>query len=248
MSSSTFHTKAIILRAVAYGNTSLIVTAYTAMFGLQTYIVKGIRTSSKKQSSKASYFLVGNILDVVVYHHTQKNIQFIKEYQFAFVPKNLQQQVIKNAVVSVVIEIVLHTIKQTEANAELYHLLEQTISFCDTATPTQTANLPIAFCLQWSSLLGFGVDSQYTSTENVFDIKEGNFVANIPSHSYFVEGELASLISIINLLKSKDELDSIKLNKQVRKQLLDAMILFLQLHVEHFGNLKSIEILAIILA
>ncbi len=218
------------------------------MFGLQTYIVKGIRTSSKKQSSKASYFLVGNILDVVVYHHTQKNIQFIKEYQFAFIPKNLQQQVVKNAVISVVIEIVLHTIKQTEANPELYNLLEQTIEFCDTATPTQTANLPIFFCLQWSSLLGFGVDSQYSATENVFDIKEGNFVANTPSHSYFVEDELASLISTINLLNSKDELDSIKLNKQVRKQLLDAMILFLQLHVDHFGSLKSINVLVTILA
>ena len=126
-----YKTKGIILRTLKYGETSIITTAYTELFGIQTYIVKGIRTSSKKQSSKASYFLVGNILDVVVYHHTQKNIQFIKEYQFAFVPKNLQQQVIKNAVVSVVIEIVLHTIKQTEANAELYNLLEQTIAFCD---------------------------------------------------------------------------------------------------------------------
>jgi DNA repair protein RecO (recombination protein O) len=202
MSLPTFQTKAIVLKTIAYGNTSIIVTAYTALFGLQTYIVKGIRTTSKKQNTKASYFLVGNILDVVVYHQQQKNMQFIKEYQFAFVPQNLQQHVVKNAVLSIILEIVLHTIKQTETNIELFEKLEESIIFIDDATATQTANFPLAFCMQWSSLLGFGVDSLYSNTQQIFDIKEGSFVEAFPNHLNFIEGEAASLISTINSISS----------------------------------------------
>lgn len=248
MSLPTFQTKAIVLKTIAYGNTSIIVTAYTALFGLQTYIVKGVRTASKKQSNKASYFLVGNILDVVVYHQQQKNMQFIKEYQFAFVPKNLQQHVVKNAVLSIIIEIVLHTIKQTETHIELFEKLEQSIIFIDEGSATQTANFPLAFCLQWSSLLGFGVDSYYSKAQPIFDIKEGSFVETFPNHLHYIDGEVASLISTINLINSNKDLEHLKLNKLIRKQLLDAMILFLQLHVEHFGYLKSIDILTTILA
>ena len=41
-------TKGIVLRSVKYGETSIIVTIFTELFGVQSYLVNGIRTSSKK--------------------------------------------------------------------------------------------------------------------------------------------------------------------------------------------------------
>jgi DNA repair protein RecO (recombination protein O) len=58
----TLHqTKAIILRTVKYGETSLIVTAYTELFGLQSYLAQGVRKPSKKNSS-ANCFMPGALL------------------------------------------------------------------------------------------------------------------------------------------------------------------------------------------
>jgi DNA repair protein RecO (recombination protein O) len=42
------NTKGIVLRVTKYGDTSIITSIYTELFGLQQYIVKGVRTSSKK--------------------------------------------------------------------------------------------------------------------------------------------------------------------------------------------------------
>ena len=63
-----FHTRAVVLRQTKYGDTSLIVSAYTELFGIQSYLIKGVRQSSKKSASRVMYFQPGSILDMEVYH------------------------------------------------------------------------------------------------------------------------------------------------------------------------------------
>jgi DNA repair protein RecO (recombination protein O) len=38
-------TKGLVLRAVKYGETSLVVTMFTELFGVQSYMVNGVRTA-----------------------------------------------------------------------------------------------------------------------------------------------------------------------------------------------------------
>src|SRR3982750_295665 len=78
----THKTKGIILRTLKYGETSVITTVYTELFGVQSYIVKGVRQSSKHRATKANYFQSAAILQMEVYHNDLKNLQFIKEYQW----------------------------------------------------------------------------------------------------------------------------------------------------------------------
>src|SRR5690348_3612929 len=49
-------TKGIVLRSVKYGETSLVVTIFTELFGLQSYLVNGVRTVPKKGTAKANLF------------------------------------------------------------------------------------------------------------------------------------------------------------------------------------------------
>ncbi|NBO56051.1 MAG: DNA repair protein RecO, partial [Actinobacteria bacterium] len=46
MAAPLHKTKGLVLRAVKYGDTSLVVTVFTELFGLQSYIVSGVRKSS----------------------------------------------------------------------------------------------------------------------------------------------------------------------------------------------------------
>ena len=76
-------TKGIVLRTVKYGETSLVISAYTELFGMQSYLVNSVRVASKKGGSKAVFFQPASILDLVVYHNEFKNLQRIKEYKWA---------------------------------------------------------------------------------------------------------------------------------------------------------------------
>ena len=119
-------TKGIILRTVKYGDTSIITTVYTELFGVQTYIVKGARQSSKKTQSKASYFQPAAILEMEVYHNELKQMQFIKEYQWSFFYEKIFFDVTRNAVAMYVIELLQHSLKQPEAHPELFYFIENT--------------------------------------------------------------------------------------------------------------------------
>ena len=76
-------TKGIVLRTVKYGDTSVITTVYTELFGVQSYIVKGVRQRTKTSSGKAGYFQPAAILEMEVYHNELKQLQFVREFQWA---------------------------------------------------------------------------------------------------------------------------------------------------------------------
>jgi DNA repair protein RecO (recombination protein O) len=59
-------TKGIVLRTVKYGETSLVVTILTELFGVQSYMVNGVRTSSKKGAGRANLFQPISILELEV--------------------------------------------------------------------------------------------------------------------------------------------------------------------------------------
>src|ERR687890_1616041 len=110
----THKTKGIILRTVKYGETSIITTVYTELFGIQSYIVKGVRQNTKKSSAKTIYFQPAAMLDMVVYHNEFKKLNFIKEYQWGYLYESLLFDVIKNMVAQYVVEVVQHTLRSEE--------------------------------------------------------------------------------------------------------------------------------------
>src|SRR5688572_22833392 len=93
----THKTKGIVLKTVKYGETSLVVTVFTELFGVQTYMVNGVR-SAKRVGSKAILFQPAAILDMEVYHNEQRAMQRIKECTWSVVYQHILSQVVKNSI------------------------------------------------------------------------------------------------------------------------------------------------------
>jgi DNA repair protein RecO (recombination protein O) len=239
----THKTKGIVLRTVKYGETSIITTVYTELFGIQSYIVKGVRQSTKKSSGKAIYFQPGAILDMVVYHNELKNLNFIKEYQWAHLYQNLLFDVVKNTVSMYIVEMLQHSLKQPEASPELFFLTEDTLKQLDTANPTLTANLPLYFSLHLAGELGFRIQGEYTNDTPILDLQEGQFVEQKPLHSYFLEKQLAEATSQLLSINFYNDLEVIHLSRHVRKNLIIAYQNYVALHVHDFGEIKSLPVL-----
>jgi len=89
MSQKLHKTKGIVLRTVKYGETSLIVTVYTEIFGLQSYLVRGVRASSARGPGRSNLFQPASILDLVVYHNEISNQQQVREFHWANIYKNV---------------------------------------------------------------------------------------------------------------------------------------------------------------
>ena len=242
------NTKGIVLRTVKYGDSSIISTVYTELFGVQSYLVKGVRQSSKKSQGKANYFQPSAILDMTVYHNQMKHLQFVKEYHWAYLYENILFDVVKNTVAMYVIELLQHSLKQPEANPELFYLIEDTLKQLDKGNPTFTANLPLYFTLHLASELGFEIQGSYTAETSILDLQEGCFISHAPNHSFYITNQLASLTSQISNLNFYNDLENIKLSVTTRRQLSNAYLQFLSLHISDFTELKSLSILQEILS
>lgn len=236
-------TKGIVLRTVKYGETSVITTVYTELFGIQSYIVKGVRQTSKKTQSKAIFFQPAAILEMEVYHNTMKNLQFVKEYSWAYLYNHLLFDVVKNAVAIYVIELVQHSLKQPEANAELFYLIEDSLKQIDNGNNTLVSNLPIYFTLHLAAELGFQIQGKYSNETPVLDLQEGFFVAEIPEHPFYVTGENAQSISTILSINFYNDLENIKLSRNTRRTLLQYLQQYIALHINDFGELRSFTVL-----
>lgn len=241
------HTKGLIIRTVKYGETSLIVSVFTSLFGLQQYMVKGIRTSKKSASFTASQFQVGNILDMVVYHHEKNTLQHIKECKQLFYFDHLFADVTKNAVLLFMIELLQKCIKEPDTAPELYDFIEDVIVGLDKATPAQTANLPLFFIVHLSHFFGFRLMDNYSAEQHILDWREGQFVAQMPFHQFVVTYPKSEIMAQFLRVMQLEELEQLQLNKQLRNELLDACLQFYELHITPFGQMKSLPVIRMLL-
>ena len=243
MSETIHKTKGIVLRCVKYGDTSIIASIYTELFGLQSYLVKGIRKTTKKGASNINHFAPAAILDLQVYHNEFKQLQFIKEYQWAYLYENIYYDVVKNAVAMFAIELLQHSIKQPENNPDLFYFIEKSLKDLDQSNESATANFPLYFSLKLGEQLGFEIQGNYTLETPVLDLQEGYYIHESPIHPFFIEGNLASLTTDIIHFKEVNQLSILKLNRVIRRQLIEHYIQYFSLHISNFIELRSLEVL-----
>ena len=240
-------TKGIVLRTIKYGETSIVVTIFTELFGIQSYLVNNVRTTAKT-SIKANLFQPTSILEMEVYNNDLKNLQRIKESKWSCLYKNVLSDVTKNSVAIYMIELLQKCLKQPENNTALFEFCEEALMQLDSAEEAVAANFPLYFSVKLVRFFGFTIRDNYSKEKLILDLQEGTFTQIIPQHSYFLDGDYSHCISRILKVGTPGELAKIKLNKGARREMLLALQTFYALHIQDFGVMKTLPVLHEILS
>lgn len=244
----TYKTKGIVLKVISYGETSIIVHVFTEQFGLVQYIVKGIRKKTKFGNNKSAYFQVASLLNMEVYHHKFKNLQFIKDYDWFYRYNNMYFSILKNSVAIYMIELFHQAIKDGEQNELLYNMLESYLIFLDNSEDKVLANLPLFYSLKLLEIIGFQINNNFSSSKNILDLQEGIFVENPPAHNHYIVGLGAQVTAfIMQNLEHLCSSEALKINRTLRQELLQCYQVYFSLHVSGFKSLKSLPVLQSIL-
>lgn len=236
-------TKGIVLRTVKYGETSLVVTIFTELFGVQTYLVNGVRTTSKKGTAKANLFQPSAILELVAYRNEFKNLQRLREFKWEYLYHHILSDVRKNAVALFMIELLSKCLKQPEPNPELFSFVEDALHHLDDANDTVTANFPLFFALHLAVFFGFRISDEQGSHFPYLDLQEGQFLDTQPDHAnYLVDKEAAAVSHILKIMQP-GELEEVSLNQDTRRRILHALEIYYSLHISDFGTLKTLPVL-----
>lgn len=236
-------TKGIVLRSVKYGETSLVVTIFTETFGVQSYLVNGVRTASKKGTSKASLFQPASILELVAYHNEFNKLQRLREYKWDFLYQNVLSHVHKNAVAMFMIELLSKCLKQPEANPDLFYFTEDALRHLDTANNAVTGNYPLYFALHLAVFFGFRINDEFSAEKHYLDLEEGRFAEDQPLHQYYLIDREAAAVSDILKIMQPHELEQVYLNQDMRRRILHGLEQFYAFHVPEFGTMRTLPVL-----
>jgi DNA repair protein RecO (recombination protein O) len=247
-------TKGIVLRAIKYGETSLVVTIFTEVFGVQTYMVNGVR-SNKKTGSKAALYQPAAILEMEVYHNDQKAMHRIRECNWAFLYQDILSDVVKNSIALYMVELLYKTLKQPEQNSDLFYFSEDALQQLDAASNVVAANFSLYYTLHLPHFFGFRISdmparyrldgaSSIDNIENIYlDLQEGIFTPARPTHPYFLEGEDALITAELLRIMQPSELDQLKMNHLKRRALLEKYLEYYGLHIPDFGAMKTLMVM-----
>ena len=239
----TYKTKGVVLRTVKYGETSVIVNILTEMFGVQSYLVNGVRATTKKGTGKANLFQPAAILDLIVYHNQLRNLHRIKEFRWGYIYRHIFSDIKKNAVALFMVELLTKCLKQPEPNEDLFQFSEDAFLSLDQGTDTITANFPLFFALHLTGFFGFQISDDYSPTNCLLDLKEGVFVSERPNHPHFLEDKQSAVTAELLKTRQPAELEQIKLNHDFRRNLLFAYETYYGFHVPDFGTMKTLPVL-----
>ncbi len=236
-----FATNGIVLRTLKYGETSIIATVFTEIFGVQSYLVNGVRT--QKKTVKAHYYQAASLLEMQVYHSELKNLQRIKEVKWSVIYQTILSDVLKNSVALYMVELLYKCLKQPEPNPDLFSFCEDAFIELDSAPDNIAANFPLYFALQLSQFFGFQLQNNYSEQNNLFDIREGKFINEGAVGPDYINNELSLYLSELSRAMHPVDLNEIKMNRASRMALLKELENFYSWNIPDFGKMKTLDIL-----
>ncbi|MBA3828732.1 MAG: DNA repair protein RecO [Taibaiella sp.] len=236
------NTRGIVLRAVKYGDTSLICTVFTALFGVQAYMVQGVRTSKTKQN-KAAFFQPATLLDMVVYHKPQSQLQRIREFQAAYIYTAMHEHIVKNSITLFSIELLLRLLPEGAPMMEVFDFSFDYFCVLDKEEVAAVPNFPLYFIVQISRHLGYELKGSYSEATPHLNLQDGGFTSSVPLAVPFVSDDDAAALALILKATDTASLKNIHLNSSARQRLLEWYLTFLHQYTQHLGAIKSLAIL-----
>ncbi len=236
-------TSGIILHTIPYSEKSLISKIYTKHFGLQSYLTNGTR--SKKASNKAQLFQPLAIVDLVVTNSEKNKLNRISEISISYHYSDLATNILKSSIAIFINEILYKSLKEEYSDEELFDFVSSSLQILD-LKQDEYSNFHLFFLLQFSKHLGFFPEGKFSTETPFFNLVEGKFSLQPLTHEYFCSKEMSEILSVF-LSLNYENIGNIKLNSTHRNQLLNNLIVFYQLHINNFGEIKSLDVIKTVL-
>ncbi len=215
-------TRGIVFRYTKFRETSIIVSIFTELFGLRSYIVNGVRSSNKSSGNKIALYQPLTLLDLVVYNREQANINRIKEVKCLYPYRTIGMDVRKSTLCMFLNEVMNKSIREESHAQEVFDFIYEAFVTLD-EMDAGTENFHIIFLIKLSRFLGFG-----------------------PQHTHELSDSLrldADTEKKLGELLHCDFDFIIPLSLKARREILDCVLKFYAEHIDTFGEVKSLQIL-----
>lgn len=235
-------TKGIVLHRTKYSDNSLIVKVFTEKFGTQSFMIKS--AFSKKSKVNYTQFAPLSLVELNFNSRKTGQLQYIKEITFYYHFITIPFDIVKNSILIFYSELIYKALYSYGEDKRLYRYIEESIIALD-KHPRVPADIHLRFLVELCEFLGFAPHANFTEKECHFCIQDASFTSWYSDNGDFLSVEASRYLNYI--LQSSEKETSTLPSKQIRNELLHALVKYLEIHNEGIKKIESIEILAQIL-
>ena len=232
-------TQAIVLHAIKYGETRLIVDMFTKVFGRQAFIVSIPKTPKGKV--KKQFFQPLTILEIETDIRPRQQLQKLHDVRLAAPFASIPFEPDKLAISLFVAEFLYYALRSEQRNELLYEYLENSIVWLD-GQQSSFANFHLVFLLRLTRFLGFYPNLDDYKDGDYFDLRESVFMPMPPVHRDFLHPEEAQKVQLM-MRMDFPTMHLFRMSHRERNRLLEVSLKYYRLHLPDFPEMKSIEVL-----
>ena len=232
-------TLAIVLHAVKYGESRLIVDMFTRTHGRLSFIVS--IPKSAKAKLKKQYFQPLTILEVEADIRPQLQLQKLREARLAVTTISIASDPGKLAIGFFVAEFLFHTLRYPGEDAGVFDYVEGAVRWLE-ERQEGFANFHLVLLIRLSGWLGCRPNLEGYREGCYFDLREGTFVEQPPLHRDFLMPEDAGKMGLVMRMDFAT-MHLFRMSHNERNQLLEVILRYYRIHLPGLPELKSVEVL-----
>tara|TARA_R110002050_G_scaffold172893_4_gene305041 strand:+ start:1509 stop:2237 length:729 start_codon:yes stop_codon:yes gene_type:complete len=232
--------EAIILRAVKYGDSSMVLTVFGPECGLLSLISSVSRTS--KKGLRQPLMQVLSLVEIVYSDKSKGQLKRLQELRLVYPYQEIPFDPVKSCLALFLAELLSKSLKEEAAAPQLYQFLKEAFIFLDEEQASLGNFLP-AFLMDFSAFLGFEPHFKKDSEAPYFDLLDAQEILVEPLHSYYIYGNEARVWAALQAEGYKNSAAVALKNSSQRRQVLENILSYYRLHFTDFGKLKSLPVL-----
>lgn len=210
----TVNTDLIVLHSTRFGENSLVLHTLSREYGRRSFLIRGAAKRS------LSLFLPLSILEADITESSRSNLYTARNIVSRKPLIGIRNSISKNAISMFMSEVLYRVLKDGTSEHGLYEWCEKSILLLD-AVQTDFSNFHLRFLLELTVMLGFS-----PKPEDIIPFTEG--------HHTIIEDFMT---------RSFAESMLIPLSGQVRNEIAEEILRYIEFHTESSVNINSLKVL-----
>lgn len=230
-------TEAIALRAIAHGDRSVVLKAWTRHAGARSYLV---RTGARAHAAALQPL---SRVEIVADERPDHDMYAARSLRVSRPFVRIPFEPVRGAVALFAQELLYRVLRAESADDELHAAVEEVVEAIDTAPDLRW--LPHVILVRLAAPLGFVPEPPEPGTDH-FDLQEGRFVGAGARHGHLLAPPLSTALGAL-LETPLGAAPAIALSSAQRRALLDHLLLYYRVHLEAMGDMRSPAVLHAVL-
>ncbi len=232
-------TDAIVLSHKKFRDNATLLTLYTKEMGRGSFLLYG--AGSKKGGKGFSLLQPLSLLQIEYDLRNGRELSVIKEMKPLYPLYDVLFDPYKSSILFFLAEVLYHALKTNERDDYLFQFLYESILRLE-GMKRGVANFHIAFLVRLTNFLGFGPNVYDWTDAHYFDFRQAEYTVQRPSHAQYVgQGEARFLRTLCRI--NYRNLTCFRFSQSERKELLNRIVEYYNIHLQGFGDLKTLAVL-----